>query len=439
MVPGRAEVRLEGGEVIEDIHATYGTTTLDILIGTSRPHYLLQLPPGLSVDDFLAQAQSDLRIKAADAVYEVGPPVPSTQSLFFPRVGIEYWNQSARFVLGLNRAPVASAARSGPVAPIVVAIIDTGIDTDHPLLASSIVPGMSLLPDDPSVEDAPNGVDDDNDGTTDEVAGHGTFVAGLVHYVAPSARLMPIRAMTSDGTSTSYLIAKGIAEAVLAGADVINVSMGTVADASAVADAIEAAEELGVLVIAAAGNDSAPAAQFPAQSSTEFSTIGVASTQHDDVLATYSNFGTGVSICAPGDMLVSSFYGGEYRAASGTSFAAALVTGTAAGMLAATPTLSPTELRAMIANAAVSIDALNPGYAGQLGAGRLHAGAALVQAGAQPPLLAGDFNGDGTSDLDDLNVLLAHFGLAGFAGDITGDGVASLDDLQMFLFDFGGQ
>ncbi|MCA9294526.1 MAG: S8 family serine peptidase [Phycisphaerales bacterium] len=436
----QADVRLEQGEVIEDIHTTYGTLTLDVLTGTSQPHYLLQLPPGLSVADFLIQADADARIKSADVVYEVGSPMPSTQSLFFPRASLEYWNQPARFILDLNREPVAPPGRApGPVPSIVVAIVDTGIDTDHPLLISSLATGISVFPDDPSVEDAPNGIDEDGDGLFDEVAGHGTFVAGLVHYVAPNAVLMPIRAMTSDGTSTSFLVAKGITAAVLNGAHVINVSLGTAGDANVIADAIETAEGMGVLVVAAAGNDSAAAAQFPAQSSIELSTIGVAGTQDNDVLAPFSNYGAGVSICAPSEMLVSSFFGGEYRSASGTSFSTALVTGAAARMLSASPALSPAQVRTLLASTAVSIDAANPGHAGELGAGRLDAGAALAQAGATLPLLAGDFNGDGTSNLDDLNIFLSVFGQTTFVGDINGDGAPNIDDLQLLLFGFGGQ
>ncbi len=441
IVQGQAEVRLEDGVLIEDIHATYGTTTIDILLGLSRPHYHLALPVGLTATDFVIQAEVDPRIKTVDFIHAVDNPMPSTQSLFFPRVAIEYWNQPTRHTIGLNRGDSGGLPVPPPVpppgAPVVVAIVDTGVDLTHPLLAGSLVPGVSVLPGEASTNDAPNGIDEDNDGIFDEVAGHGTFVAGLVHYVAPKAKIMPIRAMTSDGTSTSFLVAKGILEAVAAGANVINVSLGTLGDTSVISEAVLTAEGLGIIVVASSGNNATNGAQFPANYSLLYNTVGVSGTNDNDILASFSNFGVGVTLCAPSVNLVSSFHSGQYRSASGTSFSTALVTGTVARVLAWAPGTLPIALRATLVSTAAPIDALNPGFTGMLGAGRLDAANAFAAVGTVPPLIAGDLNGDGAVGLSDLNIMLSNFGQPGAIADIDGDGLANIDDLQLMLFMWG--
>ncbi|MFN0135494.1 MAG: S8 family serine peptidase, partial [Phycisphaerae bacterium] len=163
----------------------------------------------------------------------------------------------------------------------------------------------------------------------------------------------------------------------------------------------------------------------------------VAATGDTDVRADFSNFGTHVSLCAPGVALASTDTVNGYHAASGTSFSAPLVSGTLALLGRSDPGASADSLRAALLGTTDVIDALNPGFEGQLGSGRLDAAAAV----RSPLLCRGDLNLDRRVSLLDLSALLSGFGKSSGAtfaeGDITGDGAVRLEDLTLLLSAFG--
>ncbi|MFL6275879.1 MAG: S8 family serine peptidase [Blastocatellia bacterium] len=290
---------------------------------------------------------------------------------------------------------VALQARSTG-AGVIVAVIDTGLDRNHPDLRSHIWTDPNETPGD--------NLDNDNDGLVDDVygwdffdngndtmeqpastqttvAGHGTFIAGLITLIAPDVKIMPVRAFSPEGLSDAFTIAQAIKYAVDHGAKIINLSFGTPEPSQVMLDAVSYAQQRGVLMIAAVGNenkgnDAAP--QFPANWST--AVMGIAALDANDRKADFSNFGSNVSVSALGVGLVSAYpqtnNTPDYALWSGTSFAAPLATAEAALLVEKAPLAQ--SVRDIIESTAAPIDGRNPGLAGKLGKGRIDALAALA-------------------------------------------------------------
>lgn len=214
---------------------------------------------------------------------------------------------------------------------VTVALIDTGFDMDHPLLVDRLLPGVDVLDGHRRVSDWRNGIDEDGDGLIDESHGHGTFIAGVIAQVAPDAQILPIRAMEADGVADMHVVIDAIDEAVLRGADVINLSFGTDTDSTGLKDAIERARKAGVVVVAAAGNHGSEAKRFPAAYS------GVIAVGAFDGaagrIADWGAFGDWVDVSAPGSKIVSAKPGGGLATWSGSSVSAPIVAGQVALML----------------------------------------------------------------------------------------------------------
>lgn len=266
--------------------------------------------------------------------------------------------QPAASIVGLGAARNMATGRG------IVAVIDTGVDPDHPLLRGALVPGYDFTRNQTSVNElddlGSNGV-----GTlsqeaavfleslrpaqistfatpilTQEAAvflegnrppsnfGHGTMVAGLIRLVAPTAQIMPLKAFTATGTASLFNLIKAIYHATDKGARVINMSFTIAQPSDEFTRAINQAALKGVICVAAAGNEGRETIVFPAAYS---NVIGVASTTNADTRSSFSNFGTAlVSLAAPGEGLITAYPGGYYAAVWGTSFSAPLVSGTVA-------------------------------------------------------------------------------------------------------------
>lgn len=195
-------------------------------------------------------------------------------------------------------------------------------------------------------------------------AAHGTFCAGLLVAVAPDATLMPLRAFDDNGNTDLFTLAKAIRYARKNGAQVINMSFGTLTDSRVLRDAIDYAKAGNVVLVASAGNNNTSALQYPAAYA---GVITVASTDLLDRKASFSNYGKSVFVDAPGTHIMSATPGGGYGMASGTSFSAPMV----AGMAALIRSQRYTGTATTISLSTVRIDSKNPQYTGQLGYGRV--------------------------------------------------------------------
>ena len=232
-----------------------------------------------------------------------------------------------------------------------VAVLDTGVQSDHPDLKKNLWENTA----DPS-----NGRDDDNNGVVDDrwggdlvdgkgsgvdKHGHGTHVAGIIGArgnndrgisgLCWSLKIVAVRVLDADGRSTWSREIAGIDYAIRSGAKVINASYGGTSGSDIVRDAIQRARDKGVLMVAAAGNDgvnSDKQPNFPA-SYPDSNILSVAATNNKDKLASFSNFGAqNVDLAAPGDHVASTFWKSDYAYMSGTSMATPYV-GAAAAML----------------------------------------------------------------------------------------------------------
>src|SRR3989442_4204888 len=148
--------------------------------------------------------------------------------------------------------------------------------------------------------------------------GHGPMVAGIIHLVAPAAQIMPLKAFEADGTAHLFDILGAIYYAVDHGAKVINMSFSTEQRSAELKRAINYAASHGVVCVSSAGNNGARLLVYPAAFD---NVLGVASTSNLDARSTFSNFGDQVvTLAATGERIITTYPGGHYAAAWGTSF-----------------------------------------------------------------------------------------------------------------------
>lgn len=248
-----------------------------------------------------------------------------------------------------------------------ISVVDTGIQDDHPDLASKIVAQRDFV----------NG-----DGTAEESAfggGHGTHVSGIaaaqtdngrgIAGACPDCSLMAAKVIGDFGATDSDIV-KGINWSANNGADVINLSLGGPGESEALKDAVIRARKKGSVVVAAAGNDGDNTRTYPAAYK---GALAVAATNKNDRRAAYSNKGSWVDLAAPGSAILSTYPDSRYAERTGTSMAAPHVAG-AAGLLDSRG-LSAFQIQRRLLTTA---EDLGPdGRDRQYGAGRIDANAAI--------------------------------------------------------------
>jgi subtilisin family serine protease len=240
-------------------------------------------------------------------------------------------------------------------AGITVAVIDTGVDPNHPVLKNSLVTGYDFTRNqsggsemnDVGLTQSTVAVLDGGataqvsqstvavlDGNGYQAFGHGTMVSGIIHLVAPQAKIMPLKSFHADGTAYNSDILRAIYYAANHGAKVVNMSFNYATYSQELATAVNYATTRGLICVAAAGNSGTNATVYPAALK---GVIDVGSTSNNDTPSAFSNYGAPpLLLAAPGEGVMTTYPFGSYAAGWGTSFSAPLVTGTAA-LLASTP------------------------------------------------------------------------------------------------------
>jgi subtilisin family serine protease len=189
--------------------------------------------------------------------------------------------------------------------------------------------------------------------------GHGTMTAGLVHLIAPTARIMPLKAFSADGSSDVASILRAIYYAVDHGANVINMSFEMPAPSPGVRAAVNYAQNHNVVLVAAAGNDASTTAVWPAAIS---NVLGIGSTSNTDVRSSFSNYGsTDVTFAAPGEGVITTYPGNHYAAVWGTSFSSPLVAGGAVLLQQKSPQGGFSYIMNAFNKSAVSVTYMNRG------------------------------------------------------------------------------
>lgn len=249
---------------------------------------------------------------------------------------------------------------------ITIAIVDTGIDLEHPDLSANIVEGVNLLEENQLPQD-------DN--------GHGTNIAGVLAAVANNrdgiagllwdARIMPIKALGADGMGDEHKLGEGIRHAVDNGADIILLALGLHHYSPYLHEVVEYAEEQGVLLVAATGNEGG-AVKYPAAFPTVLAVGGI--DQRNEVM-TDSNFGPEIDVVAPWHVYTTQL-GGGYGRIEGTSMAAPQAAAAAALIWAKYPDFEPYQIRNLIRQSALDVDA--PGWDEHSGYGLLQIQQALT-------------------------------------------------------------
>lgn len=324
------------GATIDAVNADYGTRTLDTLLGSAVIH-LLGLPDGAEPQSLSETLEEDPRLLYAEPNYT--QQAPEGLSRFNgawsdgrpgPAAAAAYTGQYAVAQLGLPQAH-ATTRGSG----VTIAVLDTGFQLDHPVLAGRVAPGgYDFVDDDTDPGEGRNGLDDDGDGDVDEGVGHGTHVAGAALLVAPEATVLPIRVLDSDGAGSVFTSAEAVGRAIAAGADVITMSFGSTAASQLLGEVEGDAGRSGAVLVAAAGNLGSTQRQYPAA---DEGTIAVTATDAGGARAPFANHGSWVRLAAPGDDIVSALPVGTYAEWDGTSMATPLVAGGAALLLAVRP------------------------------------------------------------------------------------------------------
>ena len=257
-----------------------------------------------------------------------------------------------------------SVKRSGSV---VVAVLDTGVQASHPSLSGHLLTGYNAINPSATPEDVADGVQN-------QALGHGTMVSGVISQLAPDAKILPVRVLNADGSGTIFDVVRGLRWAVAHGASIVNLSFGTTTASRTLQRAIHEARDAGAVIVASAGNAGKDQKDFPAAFS---DAIAVAAVDSADKKASFSNFGSHVTLCAPGTDIRSTYINGTFATWSGTSFAAPFVSGAAALIRAAQPTLEADKVTDALKKSARSVDSLNPTYSGKLGKGVLNIPGAL--------------------------------------------------------------
>jgi subtilisin family serine protease len=386
-------LELKPGAILSQITARYGLMLIRPLSEHGQTVYLVSAPdptpPGLlsqiRSDSGVRELESDARVNSPEAPPSSAPltniaalgaaiqnrtPTPYFGSIV--RGG--YVQQPTAALIGLANALARFGAGGG-----IVAVIDTGVDPNHPALRNSLVPGYDFTRNQAGYASEMADLDQSTVAILDQSTvaildakkyamalnqstvaildqstvaildatklpsdfGHGTMVAGLIHLVAPSARIMPLKAFRADGSADLADIVRAIYYAVDNHAKVINMSFSSVTQSPSVTAAMKYAWSKNVICIASAGNNGKKIAVYPAG---DYGVIGVGSTSPQDQRSPFSNYDVkSVKFAAPGEALITTYPGNNYAGVWGTSFSTALTSGAVALFTQVWPQMRPSD------------------------------------------------------------------------------------------------
>ncbi|WP_405115955.1 S8 family peptidase [Paenibacillus sp. FSL K6-1217] len=230
---------------------------------------------------------------------------------------------------------------------VVVAVVDTGVQANHPDLKGQLLTGYNAIT---------------SGSTPDDDVGHGTHVCGIIGALTNNEegvagiswynKILPVKALDNSGAGTTYSVAEGIIWAADQGAKVINLSLGNYADSQFLHDAIKYAYDRDVVIVSASGNDNTERPGYPAAYE---EVIAVAATNAAGERASFSNYGDYIDVAAPGESIASTYPDNQYAALSGTSMASPHVAALAGLVRSLNPALTNKEVTALLTSNAVDL------------------------------------------------------------------------------------
>ena len=397
-------------------HAAMGARIIKDFKQRGRPGLqVIRLPPGLTVQEAAERYRYHPFVLFAEPNYirnisDVTPVIPD-DTAFASQWGLHNTGQRGTPDADID-APEAWASGTGS-ASVIVAVIDTGVNYNHPDLAGNIFTNPGETGTDADGRDKrSNGIDDDGNGFVDDWHGwdfvgsgdndpydghgHGTHCAGILGAVGNNTRgvsgvswnisILPLKSLNDQGSGRDSDIIEAFLYAESMGIKITSNSYGDSADNLALEDVIA---QSGMLNVFAAGNSGDDSPQYPAYNSSD-NIIAVAATDYNDNLASFSNYDQiHVDLAAPGVQIIST-YQNAYSYSDGTSMATPFVAGAAALISVKRPDYSPLQIKQVLLN---SVDE-KPSLQGKiLTGGRLNLFEALNQT---PDLLDANFTANTT-------------------------------------------
>jgi len=368
--PEEVIIKLAQFDDLPAIAAEYGLDPSPIAQFGSRPIYQLRILDGSSPDHKSEELLLDPQLRVIYAEPNFESQSPESRGRVRWSVGGSAGEFAAQWAAAKIKLSEAHLTTRG--AGVKVAILDTGVDFNHPQLAGRLLPGYDFVDDDPDPSEVGNQ-------EQNLAFGHGTHVAGLVALSAPDAMILPVRVLDPNGFGNNWVLAEAIAFAMdpdgnpqtRDGADVINLSISTYEKSRLIRDVLEAAicedgeynssddfpcfrrDGSGAVIVAAAGNSADDDREYPAGFGLK-GLIAVGALTQKDKPASFSNRGSWVQVAAPGDLIISTVPGG-FAIWSGTSMAAPLVAGEAALVRAARPSLGTRNVAERIIESSVKL------------------------------------------------------------------------------------
>jgi subtilisin family serine protease len=395
-------VKLTSASSLTGVLNTLGGVVVDQIPGTNI--LLINVPnlplvqSVLALPDFMLQLLGIDWLEINNGVTLPGRPQAGILQIGAGKPADWYKNQPAMQLIRSNEAQAYATGGS-----VVVADINTLVDSAHPALRGHLTSGYDFVATRPGGATALNQSDtwfinqsdtwfinqsdtwfiDQSDTwfinqyelaflgalglpltSQNPAYSHGTLCAGVIAAIAPNAMIMPLRAFDDQGRSDLFMVAKAIRYAANNGANVINMSFGTLEASKALKNSVDYARGQGAILVASAGNSNTSAPQYPAAYT---GVLAVAATDLTDQKASFSNYGNYIFVDGPGVRILSAYPGGYYAIVSGTSFSAPEVAATAALVRS----VRTWGIASSISSTAVPIDNRNPNYVNKLGYGRI--------------------------------------------------------------------
>lgn len=372
-VPGELVVRFRPGVSAQSSQMTMQQLGITRIQSIGRPGMgieLVKVRAGMNISSTLQTLRANPSVQYAEPNYIVsippelaGAPMLRSEPASYPNDPMFAQQYAHRVSNSLKGWEITQGNEQ-----IVIAIVDTGVDLQHPDLLAKMVPGKDMV---------------DGDDQAFDGHGHGTHCAGIaaattnnqigVAGFAPAAKIMPIRVLGNNGSGTSADVANGVIWAADNGAQVISMSLGSRSDAQVKAEAIQYALSKDAVVVAAMGNSGNEDKSFPAATP---GVIAVGATDIADKRASFSQYGSWISVSAPGVNILSTFPTSgtssrkDYGSISGTSMATPAVAGAVALIRGQNPGLKAAQVRAQLEQG--TDDLGDPGFDKYYGHGRIN-------------------------------------------------------------------
>lgn len=358
-------VELLDGEQIDEVLQGYPVHLIDGI--DEWGVYLVEPIPPATLASVETAMALDPRIEEVEPVEPLGRPEGVQETIADLDLGVTIADLIGQPALGLIGLDVQDETEPGGARPFV-ALLDTSVQLTHEGLQSTFHDVSYDIADGRrSARSRANGIDDDGDGLVDEAAHHATHVAGLIHLVAPRARIVAIRVLEEDGGGDSFDLIRGILIATSLGVDVICLPVVLEEDSSLVRKAIRRAYQQGIVVVVPVGNDAAEEVRAPADMD---EVIAVAALDEAGERAWFSSAGEEVALSAPGVSMLSTYGQDVFARWDGTSFATPLAVGGVARLLERYPSLEPEVVKELLRTTAVVV-AGSPDDNGTMGSGML--------------------------------------------------------------------